>query len=48
LRNTPAAVVWQRNFWEHIVRDDRETDLIRAYIRDNPSNWSSDTLNDRI
>jgi REP-associated tyrosine transposase len=46
LRNTPAEVVWQRNFWEHIVRDDGEMDLVRAYIRDNPTNWSSDALND--
>jgi REP element-mobilizing transposase RayT len=48
LRKTPAAVVWQRNFWEHIVRDDGEMDLIRAYIRDNPAKWSADSLNPAV
>jgi putative transposase len=35
LRNTPGALVWQRDFWDHIVRDDPDLHRIRAYIRDN-------------
>lgn len=35
LRKTPGAVVWQRNFWEHIVRDETGMDRIRLYIRQN-------------
>jgi putative transposase len=45
LRNTPGATVWQRNFWERIVRDAVEIDRVRAYIRDNPANWAADELN---
>jgi putative transposase len=44
-RRSPGATVWQRNFWEHIVRDGDEMDRIRAYIRDNPLTWSLDDLN---
>jgi putative transposase len=45
LRNTPGAAVWQRNFWEHVVRDDAEMDRIRDYIRNNAANWAADELN---
>jgi REP element-mobilizing transposase RayT len=46
MRHTPGTVVWQRNFWEHIVRDDGEIDRIRIYIRDNEVNLASDDMND--
>jgi putative transposase len=49
LHNTPGTVIWQRNFWEHIVRDVAELDRIRDYIRENPTNWPADPLNpDRV
>ena len=31
--------LWQRNYYEHIVRDDADLVRIRTYIRDNPVNW---------
>ncbi len=31
--------LWQRNYYEHIVRGDADLARIRAYIRDNPANW---------
>ncbi len=31
--------VWQRNYYEHIVRNDEELNRIRQYILDNPANW---------
>jgi putative transposase len=37
LRGTPGAPVWQRNYYEHIIRDDRDLDRIRSYIANNPS-----------
>lgn len=40
-RHTPAALVWQRGFYEHIVRSLDELDRIRVYIRDNPSRWAA-------
>jgi putative transposase len=34
--------VWQRNYYEHIIRDDAEWDQIRQYILDNPLRWADD------
>jgi REP element-mobilizing transposase RayT len=36
-RNTPGAVLWQRNFWERVVRNLDSLDRIRRYIRNNPA-----------
>lgn len=37
--------IWQRNFYEHIIRDDNELDKIRKYIHDNPYKWDDDENN---
>lgn len=37
--------LFQRNYWEHIVRNERELDAIRAYIINNPANWAEDDQN---
>jgi REP element-mobilizing transposase RayT len=34
--------LWQRNYWEHIVRDESELTRIREYIRNNPARWELD------
>ena len=31
--------VWQRNYWDRVVRDDADDARIARYIRDNPMNW---------
>ncbi|MEA4983013.1 MAG: transposase [Paludibacter sp.] len=36
--------LWQRNYWEHIVRDEQSYQRISDYIINNPSNWSEDKL----
>jgi len=36
--------LWQRNYWERIVRNETELNRIRAYIQDNPAQWESDQL----
>jgi len=36
---------WQRNFYEHIVRDEDELGKIRDYIRQNPVMWAVDRYN---
>ena len=36
LRNTSGIPVWQRSFYDHIIRDDTDLDHIRAYINNNP------------
>ena len=45
LRGTPAAPVWQRNYYEHIITTDREYESIAEYIDANPRNWLTDTEN---
>jgi putative transposase len=42
IRGTPGAPVWQRGFWDRIIRDDEAFRRIRAYIRDNPRRWRED------
>ncbi|MEK6557271.1 MAG: transposase [Candidatus Margulisiibacteriota bacterium] len=37
--------IWQRNYYDHIVRNDDELNRIRAYIRTNPINWGKDQEN---
>jgi putative transposase len=45
IRATPGAILWQRGFYEHIIRDDRSFANIVAYIEDNPSRWGADPEN---
>ncbi len=45
LRNTPANNIWQRNYFEHIIRDDEELKCIREYIINNPLKWQFDKEN---
>ncbi|HEY64970.1 MAG TPA: transposase [Caldilineae bacterium] len=45
LRGTPGAPVWQRNYYEHIIRNDRALDAIRRYIVHNPVRWHLDRYN---
>ena len=34
--------LWHRNYYDHIVRDDRDLYRIRRYIENNPANWNTD------
>jgi REP element-mobilizing transposase RayT len=36
--------LWQRNYWERIIRNERELEAIRRYIWNNPANWKKDRL----
>lgn len=38
----PVGPLWQRNFWDRIVRDERELNNVRSYIVTNPQRWSAD------
>ncbi len=33
--------IWQRNYYEHIIRNEEDLYEIRRYIRDNPKNWEN-------
>ncbi len=43
LRNLPFAPVWQRNYYEHIIRDEAAYLKIAEYIQTNPQRWQEDT-----
>jgi len=45
LRNTSGNPVWQRNYYEHIIRDEAELNRIREYIVNNPAQWVEDEYN---
>jgi REP element-mobilizing transposase RayT len=42
LRGSPGMPVWQRNFYEHVIRGPEEWDRIHRYIESNPSRWTAD------
>ena len=45
IRNSGSAQVWQRNYYEHFVRDEAELNRIRQYISNNPLQWEMDREN---
>jgi len=44
LRDAPGTKLWQRNYYEHIIRNEDAMDKIRRYIVNNPLSWSIDQL----
>ena len=44
MRNMPGVRLWQRNYWEHVIRDEAEMNRIREYIETNPARWADDQL----
>jgi putative transposase len=45
LRERSGTPVWQRNYYEHIIRNDSELNKIRDYIQKNAANWHLDEEN---
>src|SRR5699024_12431494 len=45
LRNTPGQKLWQRNYHDHIIRDEASLQRIRYYIQYNPKQWDADRNN---
>ena len=37
--NTPETAVWQRSFYDHVIRNPQDLDDIRKYISENPLRW---------
>jgi len=44
IRDTPGSPVWQRNYYEHIIRSEESLQRIRYYIDCNPLAWQQDQL----
>jgi len=45
IRNTAGVPLWQRNYYEHVIRDEKKLNSIREYIRCNPLKWEEDEEN---
>jgi putative transposase len=37
--------LWQRNYYEHVIRDEGDLNRIRQYVMDNPARWAEDENN---
>ncbi|HEX6770350.1 MAG TPA: hypothetical protein VF208_13430, partial [Candidatus Binatia bacterium] len=45
---TDTYAVWQRNYYEHVIRSDESLVRIRQYILDNPARWAFDRENPAV
>jgi hypothetical protein len=45
MRGTQDAPVWQRNYYEHVIRNDRDLQNKTDYINTNPLLWAQDEEN---
>jgi len=45
LHNSPGVPVWQRNYYDRIIRNEREMSRIWDYIEANPARWEKDEEN---
>jgi len=45
LPGTPHTPVWQRNYYEHVIRDENDLNEIREYVVNNPLKWELDREN---
>ena len=48
VQGTPNQLLWQRNFYEHVIRNDEEMERVREYISLNPMQWETDAENPRV
>jgi REP element-mobilizing transposase RayT len=46
-KSEPMGKIWQRNYYEHIIRNEQSYWYIAEYIRNNPANWKTDTFNSK-
>lgn len=42
LRGTPGAPLWQRNYYDHVIRAEDDLNAIRTYIDTNPARWATE------
>ncbi len=45
LRGAKGQPIWQRNYYEHIIRNESSLQEIREYIANNPAQWATDREN---
>ena len=47
-RNVGIQRLWQRNYYERVIRDEDELNVVRQYIIDNPAKWDTDEENPNV
>jgi REP-associated tyrosine transposase len=45
IRGVIGTAVWQRSYFERVIRDERELHNVRQYIAENPARWDDDAEN---
>jgi REP element-mobilizing transposase RayT len=40
-----SARMWQRSYYDHVIRDERDYEVVSEYIESNPMNWDNDEEN---
>ena len=45
MHGTPGKAIWQRNYYEHIIRNEASRNRIREYVANNPVKWPTDDEN---
>ncbi len=48
IRQTPGSKVWQRNFYESIIRTERGLNRVQQYVQNNPKQWNIDQLHSQV
>src|SRR5690348_13503891 len=43
-RGMAGSPVWQRGYYEHVIRSARSLERLRTYVGDNPARWEADQL----
>jgi putative transposase len=46
-QQTRGAPLWQRGYYEHVIRNEQALNRVRSYIADNPRRWADDPENVR-
>ncbi len=46
--NVYLVILWQRNYWEHIIRNNKSYQNISEYIINNPLKWDNDYFNHAV
>lgn len=44
IHRTQGKPFWQRSYYEHIIRDEKDYQEITSYIQDNPRTWHEDSM----
>ena len=48
LRGAPGARIWQRGYYERIIRNEGELNRVRQYVAENPQHWFEDAENPAV